>query len=58
MEGGKKGGGDGLCEEVEMGGCAGGDASGDGAVEAEEGDDVVEVCFYFGADCGGLGLGF
>ena len=58
MEGGKKGGGDGLCEEVEMGGCAGGDASGDGAVEAEEGDDVVEVRFYFGADCGGLGLGF
>ena len=41
-----------------MGGCAGRDASGDGAVEAEEGDDVVEVGFYFGADCGGLGLGF
>ena len=41
-----------------MGGCEGGDSAGDGAVEAEEGDDVVEVSFYFGADCGGLGAGF
>lgn len=55
---GGEGGGDGLCEEIEMGGCERGDTSGDGAMEAEEGDDVVEVGFYFGADRGGLGLGF
>ena len=54
-EGGR---GDALCEEIEMGGCEGGDSAGDGAVEAEEGDDVVEVGFYFGGDCGGLGEGF
>ena len=47
-----------LREEIEMRGCARGYAACYGAVHAEEDDDVVEVGFYFGAECGGLGLGF
>ena len=41
-----------------MGGCEGGYSPGYGAMHAEEGDDVVDVGFDFGADCGGLALGF
>ncbi len=41
-----------------MGGCKRGYTTGDGSVQAEEGDDVVEVGFDFGAECGGLGLVF
>ena len=49
---------DGLCEKIEMGGCERGYTTGDGAMHAEEGDDVVEVGFDFGTDCGGLTLVF
>lgn len=41
-----------------MRGCTRGYAACYGAVHAEENDNVVEVGFYFGAECGGLGLGF
>ncbi len=41
-----------------MGGCEGGYTPGYGSMHAEEGDDVVEVGFDFGADCGGLTLVF
>ena len=47
-----------LCEEIEMRGCTRGYAACYGSVHAEEDDDVVEVGFYFRAECGGLGLGF
>lgn len=41
-----------------MGGCERGYATGYGSVHAEKDDDVVEVGFYFCADCNVLALGF